>query len=362
MCVEAAVAFHSMPSNSLPAEVSKPVADEEERSIQLATVEEQMSKRFGLFANTFGWMMLSILAHSATFRHSGFTLDADIWSSLCLKIEENLTSLEVFAKVRGLDWQTALNNFSRHFPSDLKAGLKVDIGALNTYVIMEDEQLVRRPKFGDHIQEDIQSNIYNPDFFAQCQIPCHWPKNKDWSKDPTLRCPGDGECRNCNSTTQCNCNPSAEPTPLIELKEYGAKGIGIRALQPIAKSKILGEYVGEILPWYYQGDPVYGMEFCLPGAHPKESVALISSKRYGNWTRFINHSCNSSTAFFGMIIGDRHRIVVKALRDIKAFEEITVHYGHGYWKNGRYCECGEENCAYSREACAGRDIDEMNKY
>lgn len=78
-------------------------------------------------------------------------------------------------------------------------------------------------------------------------------------------------------------------------------------------------------------------------------MALISAKRYGNWTRFINHSCDSSTVFRLRTIGGRERVMVEAVRDIDVFEEVSVDYGAKYWGNGRFCECGLEGCAFSRE-------------
>ena len=38
---------------------------------------------------------------------------------------------------------------------------------------------------------------------------------------------------------------------------------------------------------------------------------MISAKKVGNWTRFINHSCRASTT-----VGDRVRIMVVARRDV----------------------------------------------
>ena len=120
----------------------------------------------------------------------------------------------------------------------------------------------------------------------------------------------------------------------------------MRALQRIPKKAILAEYLGEVYPWNYSEDPIYALDFSLPGTQPEEVIASISSKRYGNWTRFINHSCDSSTKFTVVTVGGRHTSVVQAVRDIEMFEEVTIDYGDGYWKQ-RVCECGAEEC-YSR--------------
>lgn len=42
-------------------------------------------------------------------------------------------------------------------------------------------------------------------------------------------------------------------------------------------------------------------------------------------------------------MGGRYRVVVQSVRDIEVFEEITIHYGFGYWTDKK-CECGVEGC------------------
>ncbi len=81
-------------------------------------------------------------------------------------------------------------------------------------------------------------------------------------------------------------------------------------------------------------------------------LAAISAKRYGNWTRFINHSCEAGTRFSVVRVGDRWRSVVRATRDVEVFEEVTVDYGEGYWR-GKRCECGSEGCLEKRRGGVG---------
>ena len=358
--IECAVAFHTSPANPLLSDVWKANYENVPTVSQLIVVEEQMYKRFGAFvANpSLGWKMLSILAHSAIFCYAGFTFDAEAWQAFCLAIEENSMSLELFSVARGLDWTTALIRNSKHhaIPSlvqtlnDQASKQNLDITSPHSYVVMEEQQCLRRPRFETHDQIDIAANIYDPEIFQQARSLDIWPHSKPYpTRDPTLRTPGHDTCNHCNGTHHCDCNPStAFSHPLIELKDYGSpKGVGVRALQPIRKGSILAEYVGEIRSRYYAGDPVFGME--LSALSGEEEAVNISSKRFGNWTRFLNHSCDASTEFLAVVLGDRHRVVVKAVRDIEVFEEITVDYGEHYWGYGKYCECGVVECRYSEE-------------
>ena len=107
---------------------------------------------------------------------------------------------------------------------------------------------------------------------------------------------------------------------------------------------MLAEYVGELRPALYRSDPVYGFEITPSGGKAHEAIAMISAKKVGNWTGFINHSCKASTTFEQVVVGDRVRIMVVARREIGWGEEVTVNYGDVYWNEGRRCMCGEEGC------------------
>lgn len=127
----------------------------------------------------------------------------------------------------------------------------------------------------------------------------------------------------------------------------------MRALAPIPRGALLGEYLGEIHPARYSGDGVYGLDFSLPSRPVEEVVALVSAARYGNWTRFVNHSCEAAARFVVVRVGGRWRNVLQAVRAIGAFEEVTVDYGEGYWRDRR-CVCGAEGCLEGRRGVGGK--------
>ena len=109
--------------------------------------------------------------------------------------------------------------------------------------------------------------------------------------------------------------------------------------------------MGEIYPATDTSDPIYGFDFSLPHQGLDDTIAVISAKRYGNWTRFINHSCDASARFHTVRVGERYRVVVKSVREVGLFEELTVDYGEAYW-NGRRCQCGAEGCCEREKGSA----------
>ncbi len=76
---------------------------------------------------------------------------------------------------------------------------------------------------------------------------------------------------------------------------------------------------------------------------PKKHCARIRDNRYVDdkiVLNHINHSCDSNTK-----ICFRGKIGLKALRDIKKGEEITVNYGKTELKKNKLkCNCKSKNC------------------
>ena len=121
------------------------------------------------------------------------------------------------------------------------------------------------------------------------------------------------------------------------------------ALQDLAEGETLIEYVGEIISWdeaqdrhpHDPKDPNHTFYF-----HVNED-RVIDALHGGNSSRWINHSCNPNCE----ADEENERIFIKALRNIKAGEELSYDYGliidEPYTKKlkAEYpCWCGHANC------------------
>jgi SET domain-containing protein len=100
-----------------------------------------------------------------------------------------------------------------------------------------------------------------------------------------------------------------------------AVGLGLFALQPIPRGKLVVEYTGELLPAeaaYRQGGR-YLFEV--------NSRWIVNGAGRQNISRYINHSCrpNCEPRTRGM------RILIYARRHIRAGEELTYDYGREYF-------------------------------
>lgn len=135
----------------------------------------------------------------------------------------------------------------------------------------------------------------------------------------------------------------------IQTRRSGIHGKGVFAVQDIAEGETIIEYVGEIINWaeaerrhpHDPTDPKHTFYFHIDEDH------VIDALYGGNSSRWINHSCDANCE------ADEHngRVFIKALRNIKAGEELNYDYGlvidAPYTKalKAEYpCWCGAKTC------------------
>lgn len=79
-----------------------------------------------------------------------------------------------------------------------------------------------------------------------------------------------------------------------------------------------------------------------------EEVVIVDAGACGNWTRFINHSCSSNTAFKALRKGATIIMAIKAKRDIAPNVELTLDYGDVYFER-KTCLCGAVDCVEKKK-------------
>lgn len=302
---------------------------------------QQEPQRLVQLISRVGWKIVSICAHSEAFRRAFKESETHVWDGIVGQIDANRLSIELFARTRNLEWRGPLLKHARHLLPELQRELapyRKLYGEHPHHFVRTMEGAIRQPIYEGYPQVHINKCIFDP---------------KDWEGEedengqilnPTIRYSDDGDCDLCGSEQTCSCAPISLSGQLVELMDYPDKGIGVRALANFTKGSILDEFVGVIYPPDYE-DWVYSASISCRQQGGQEEITTISPKRYGNWTRFLNHSCEPSCVFRELVIGDRIILAVEAVRDIYILEEITVHYGDRYWTGGRECQCGAANCS-----------------
>ena len=317
----------------------------------------RQAARYAAFAESHGYMLLGILAHSQAFRYACQNFESPIWRALEMLIIENAASIEIFAKVRGLDWMTALNRLppvDQVRTSEIQENHGITLDRPHNWVVPDQGGSLARPNFEGRDQEDVDTFLYQGLLFSRAQRPSAWPRQRHYPSDPLLRRNSSGSCIECKSTSICGCNAedcTAITRPLVELRRYTDKGVGVRSLEYIREGDIVGQYLGDIVPVKLAKvdtsfeDGVYSYEFSYMA--DDTGIASISSKYRGNWTRYCNHHCDSNLDFEQVVIGQRYTVVLKAKKDIEPFQELTVDYGNLYWTEERLCRCGSPQCEYA---------------
>ena len=135
----------------------------------------------------------------------------------------------------------------------------------------------------------------------------------------------------------------------IQTRRSGVHGKGVFAVQNLAEGETLIEYTGEVVTWaeaqdrhpHDPSDPNHTFYFHIDEDH------VIDGKVDGNSARWINHSCAPNCE----ADEDEGRVFIKALRNIKAGEELN--YDYGLMIDERYtpklkakypCWCGAKAC------------------
>lgn len=106
---------------------------------------------------------------------------------------------------------------------------------------------------------------------------------------------------------------------------------GLFSSQFIGKESFIGEYAGrvELISAFFNNLTPYSFHYPLPF----ECLLwfTINPAKYGNETRFMNHSDNPNCRSVVMFHQGIYRIGICALRDISRGEELTFDYGLTVW-------------------------------
>lgn len=145
--------------------------------------------------------------------------------------------------------------------------------------------------------------------------------------------------RECNS--RCPCGPQC-PNRLVQRGRQYSLTIyyispfiewGVRADTFIPKNSFIEEYVGEIITMeesFLKLDHEYMFDLDIDCEYGEESAFTVDARRYGNATRFINHSCDPNLRVLAVVIDCQdtrlHGIAFFTARDIQPGEQLTFDY------------------------------------
>ncbi|KAI0434599.1 hypothetical protein F5Y09DRAFT_356191 [Xylaria sp. FL1042] len=160
-------------------------------------------------------------------------------------------------------------------------------------------------------------------------------------------------CQDCSNEQSdnpklnyCCCFPSLfgcatlPPPPVQVFRTQDGRNNGLMALCLLGRGVAVGEFVGVITKGLRDVDV---MESTTGSTNYQ-----IWQGRQGNFTRFVNHSCNANAQYQRFTWLDTQRIILVS-KGIEAGTEITVDYSDKYWRGlDKKCLCGKRNCRYSK--------------
>ncbi|CAG8057241.1 unnamed protein product [Penicillium olsonii] len=303
--------------------------------------------RFCATITEIGWKLAAICAHTEAFRRAYMEADHRLWECLLQNIHNNSLSIEHYAHCRELDWVKLIKEVPSPIPGlpsakeAVESALDWEVHHPHHTVLTLDGDL-KRTEFNGEYQTHIDESIYDECF----------------PSDPTAKSDVNSTgCALCGSQGPCGCTLQSRAGELVELVEYPGVGTGVRSLTTFNRGDVLDIYVGELRS-DTANDTVYPLSQSWDA--PKgDHLCYICSHKTGNWTRFLNHSCQPSTNFVVRTIGDRVVTTIEAARYIAPFEELTIDYGSGYWQGGlRECACGHWNCISNPSSESGSPVPE----
>ncbi|KAL3062945.1 hypothetical protein OYC64_002691 [Pagothenia borchgrevinki] len=122
---------------------------------------------------------------------------------------------------------------------------------------------------------------------------------------------------------------------------------GLFAMEPIAAEEMVIEYVGQIIRQIiadmreqrYEEEGI-GSSYLFR----VDQDTIIDATKYGNLSRFINHSCNPNCYAKIISVETRKKIVIYSRQPIGVNEEITYDYKFPIEDTKIPCLCGADGC------------------
>ncbi len=109
-------------------------------------------------------------------------------------------------------------------------------------------------------------------------------------------------------------------------------GYGLFATHSIVKGGFIGEYVGQVEkthPFSHSQNDYLAEYSCARGI---SSPYVVNAERFGNATRWINHSETPNLAVRTAYVAPLVHLIFIAERSIVAGEQLTFDYGPDYWE------------------------------
>ncbi|XP_076830304.1 histone-lysine N-methyltransferase NSD2 [Brachyhypopomus gauderio] len=249
---------------------------------------------------------------------------------------------------------------------------KTGIGKVFKKAVLEAEARFKQIKMEREAKEAQENNRKPPPYkyikinkpFGRVQI-----YTADVSEIPKCNCKPSDE-RPCSFESEClnrmllyECHPQVCPAgvhcmnqdftkrlyPETKIIRTAGKGWGLVALRDIKKGEFVNEYVGELIDeeecrarikYAQENDITHFYMLTI------DKDRIIDAGPKGNYSRFMNHSCQPNCETQKWTVNGDTRVGLFAVCDIPAATELTFNYNLDCLGNEKtVCRCGAPNCS-----------------
>uniref|UniRef100_A0A8C5A5B8 Nuclear receptor binding SET domain protein 2 n=1 Tax=Gadus morhua TaxID=8049 RepID=A0A8C5A5B8_GADMO len=249
---------------------------------------------------------------------------------------------------------------------------KTNIGKVFKNALLEAEERFKETKLKRETKEAQENNKKPPPYkFIKVNRPCGKVQvsTADVSEIPKCNCrPSDerpcgfeSECLNrmllyechpqvCpNGTRCCNQDFSKRLYPDTKIIKTAGKGWGLICLRDIKKGEFVNEYIGELID---EEECRARIRFAQENNISHFYMLTIDKDRIidagpkGNYSRFMNHSCQPNCETQKWTVNGDTRVGLFAVCPIPAGTELTFNYNLDCLGNEKtVCRCGAPNCS-----------------
>ncbi|KAG0643177.1 hypothetical protein HOY80DRAFT_1096856 [Tuber brumale] len=291
--------------------------------------------RYWRMAQDCGWKTVAVLLYSSRFRDFARAANLARWEELVNLIKVNVMSIQLLGSFN-TPWRTAFSE---------------------AVLVPDPDQVLEVPERADYnghhhhwrVPSDPNARFaerHNTEFEVGDYTKIGYDGTA-FTRDPRLKKGAFNVAQPCGAcgkmSKECLCNLENWSPARVELIETVGRGTGVRALQSFKAGEIIGEYIGELISNHKRDfdEDLYAL-WGHKNSNERDSYSTTSN-HYGNWTRFVNHSCDSNCVIEHVARRGKILSVYRITRDIEMFEEVTTDYGPAYfYLRGLKCLCDAE--------------------
>ncbi|XP_071223014.1 histone-lysine N-methyltransferase NSD2-like isoform X2 [Salvelinus alpinus] len=249
---------------------------------------------------------------------------------------------------------------------------KTGIGKVFKNALLEAETRFKEIKMEREAKEAQENNRKPPPYkYIKINKPCGRVQvyTADVSEIPKCNCKPTDE-KPCGFESEClnrmlmyECHPQVCPNaerccnqdftkrhyPETKIIKTAGKGWGLVALRDIKKGEFVNEYIGELIDeeecrsrikYYQENDITHFYMLTI------DKDRIIDAGPKGNYSRFMNHSCQPNCETQKWTVNGDTRVGLFAVCDIPAGTELTFNYNLDCLGNEKtVCRCGAPNCS-----------------